>query len=86
MLVAFGTILENFGDFVLISTKSSLKSVIISAFFLQISLKKSQSVTVDIRLLDLITKDTLQAQKFFIKIDSIKNCKEYVKITAIKFF
>ena len=26
MLVAFGTILENFGDFVLISTKSSLKS------------------------------------------------------------
>ena len=65
MLVAFGTILENFGDFVLISTKSSLKSVIISAFFLQISLKKSQSVTGDIRLLDLITKDTLQAQKFF---------------------
>ena len=65
MLVAFGTILENFGDFVLISTKSSLKSVIISAFFLQISLKKSQIVTVDIRILYLITKDTLQGQKFF---------------------
>ena len=65
MLVAFGTILENFGGFVLISAKSSLKSVIISAFFLQISLKKSQSVTVDIRHLDLITKDTLQAQNFF---------------------
>ena len=65
MLVAFGTILENFGDFVLISTKSSLKSVIISAFFLQISLKKSQNVTVDIRVLYLITKDTLQGQKFF---------------------
>ena len=65
MLVAFGTILENFGDFVLISTKSSLKSVIISAFFLQISLKKSQNVTVDIRVLFLITKDTLQGQNFF---------------------
>ena len=65
MLVAFGTILENFGDFVLISTKSSLKSVIISAFFLQISLKKSQNVTVDIGVLHLITKDTLQGQKFF---------------------
>ena len=65
MLVAFGTILENFGDFVLISTKSSLKSVIISAFFLQISLKKSQNVTVDIGVLYLITKDTLQGQKFF---------------------
>ena len=65
MLVAFGTILENFGDFVLISTKSSLKSVIILAFFLQISLKKSQNVTVDIGVLYLITKDTLQGQKFF---------------------
>ena len=65
MLVAFGTILENFGGFVLISAKSSLKSVIISAFFLQISLKKSQNVTVDIRVLYLITKDTLQGQKFF---------------------
>ena len=65
MLVAFGTILENFGDFVLISAKSSLKSVIISAFFLQISLKKSQNVTVDIGVLYLITKDTLQGQKFF---------------------
>ena len=65
MLVAFGTILENFGDFVLISTKSSLKSVIISAFFLQISLKKSQNVTADIRMLYLITKDTLQDQNFF---------------------
>ena len=65
MLVAFGTILENFGDFVLISTKSSLKSVIISAFFLQISLKKSQNVTVDIGVLYLITKDTLQGQNFF---------------------
>ena len=65
MLVAFGTILENFGDFVLISTKSSLKSVIISAFFLQISLKKSQNVTVGIGVLYLITKDTLQGQKFF---------------------
>ena len=65
MLVAFGTILENFGDFVLISAKSSLKSVIILAFFLQISLRKSQNVTEDIRLLHLITKDTLQGQKFF---------------------
>ena len=65
MLVAFGTILENFGDFVLISTKSSLKNVIILAFFLQISLKKSQNVTVDIKILYLITKDTLQGQKFF---------------------
>ena len=65
MLVAFGTILENFGDFVLIFTKSSLKSVIILAFFLQISLKKSQNVTVDIGVLYLITKDTLQGQKFF---------------------
>ena len=65
MLIVFGTILENFGDFVLISTKSSLKSVIILAFFLQISLKKSQNVTEDIRLLHLITKDTLQGQKFF---------------------
>ena len=65
MLVAFGTILENFGDFVLISAKSSLKSVIISAFFLRISLKKSQNVTVDIGVLYLITKDTLQGQKFF---------------------
>ena len=65
MLVAFGTILENFGGFVLISAKSSLKSVIISAFFLQISLKKSQKVRVDIRILYLITKDTLQGQKLF---------------------
>ena len=65
MLVAFGTILENFGDFVLIFTKSSLKSVIILAFFLQISLKKSQNVTVDIGVLYLIRKDTLQGQKFF---------------------
>ena len=65
MLGAFGTTLENFGGFVLISAKSSLKSVIISAFFLQISLKKSQNVTVDIGVLYLITKDTLQSQKFF---------------------
>ena len=65
MLVAFGTILENFVNFVLIFTKSSLKSVIILAFFLQISLKKSQNVTVDIGVLYLITKDTLQGQKFF---------------------
>ena len=65
MLVAIGTILENLGDFVLISTKSILKSFIISAFFLQISLKKSQNVTVDIRVLYLITKDTLQGQNFF---------------------
>ena len=65
MLVAFGTILKNFGNFALISTKSRLKSVIISAFFLQISLKKSQNVTVDIGVLYLITKDTLQGQKFF---------------------
>ena len=65
MLVAFGTILENFGDFVLIFTKSSLKSVIISAFFLQISLIKSQNVTVDITVLYLVTKDTLQGQNFF---------------------
>ena len=65
MLVAFGTILESFGDFVLISTKSSFKSVIISAFFLQISLIKSQNVTVDITVLYLITKDTLQGQNFF---------------------
>ena len=65
MLVAFGTILESFGDFVLISTKSSFKSVIISAFFLQISLIKSQNVTVDITVLYLVTKDTLQGQNFF---------------------
>ena len=65
MLVAFGTILENFGDFVLIFTKSSFESVIISAFFLQISFRKSQNVTVDIGVLYLITKDTLQGQKFF---------------------
>ena len=57
--------LESFGDFVLISTKSSFKSVIISAFFLQISLIKSQNVTVDITVLYLITKDTLQGQNFF---------------------
>ena len=65
MLVAFGTILESFGDFVLISTKSSFKSVIILTFFLQISLRKSQNVTVDIKVLYLITKDTLQGQNFF---------------------
>jgi hypothetical protein len=65
MLVAFGTILENFGDFVLISAKSSLKSFIILAFFLQISLKKSQNVTEDIGVLYLITKNTLQGQKLF---------------------
>ena len=65
MLEAFATFLENFGDFVLISTKSSLKSIIILAVFLQISLKKSQNVTVDIRVLYLITKDTLQGQKLF---------------------
>ena len=65
MLEAFGTTLESFGDFILISTKSGFKSVIISAFFLQISLRKSQNVTADIKVLYLITKDTFQGQRFF---------------------
>ena len=33
MLTVFGTILENFGDFVLIFTMNSCKSVIIAALF-----------------------------------------------------
>ena len=65
MLVAFGTILENFGGFVLISAKSSLKSVIILAFFSPNFSQKSQNVTVDIKVLYLTTNDTLQGQKFF---------------------
>ena len=73
MLVAFGTILENFGGFVLISAKSSLKSVIISAFFLQISLKKSQNVTVGIGVLYLITKDTRVLQEEVERIFIIRN-------------